>query len=55
MPTEIMNAYQFLVAFVICSGAIVIVSQAVSRARADCLLQAKTVSTPASRGHRYGR
>ncbi len=31
MPTEIMNAYQFLLVFVVCSGATVVLLQADSR------------------------
>lgn len=51
MPTEITNAYQYLLAFVLCSGAIVVVS----RTRESCLLQAKTVLARGSRVCRYGR
>ncbi len=47
MPLEIMNAYQFLlVASVVCSGATLVLLQAVSRTRISCLLQVVHLPAP---------
>ncbi len=54
MPTEIMNAYQLLVAFVVYSGATVVLLQAVSNTLASRLLQVVDRSAPVQRTVFFG-